>query len=87
MENYQTLQNEIIQLGKRLIEAAENTEPTDNGRVLETLLDKGEREWIKLWEKFVPIDEQRDWTVNDGISFTFGMDFSTGGNQWTSHWL
>lgn len=60
MENYQTLQKEIIQLGKRLIETAENTELTDNGRALETLLDKGEREWMKLWEKFVPIDEPRE---------------------------
>lgn len=60
MENYQILQKEIIQLGKRLIEAAENTELTDNGRALETLLDKGEREWMKLWEKFVPIDEPRE---------------------------
>lgn len=60
MENYQTLQKDIIQFGKHLIEAAENTEPTDNGRALETLLDKGEREWMKLWEKFVPIDEPRE---------------------------
>lgn len=59
MEDYQTLQKSIIQLGKRLMETAENTEPTDNGRALQTLLDNGEREWLKLWEKFVPTDEPK----------------------------